>query len=213
MVAYGLDDLSGSQLSARVPSKGEYFVTPPDRHWAMVTPWNLRRVELGSDGGLHDMIYKSAAADTSAIVQCCSPSIEAVSSLASGFRHRSSASAPFAGRVAYTEHADLGTPEELARALAAVPSAPALVLFLRHGGAATLAPSVGQALVAMIHLNRACAVQLKLLASGADLHEGGSALAEENPLRRFQTEWEKLRTWLGACEHQDIPPVLRSNLT
>lgn len=214
MVAYGLDELSGSRVSARIPAGRDYFTTPADRHWAMVTPWNLRRTDFGATGDMHDVIFKALPDQAHAVVECRSPAIEAVSTLTSGLQQLSGSSAPFAGRLAITEQAASAVPDELARELGAVVSPPALVLLVRGQGAFTFAPSIGQALMAMIHLNRACAVQLKVLSAGGKARDAPVPSAgSEDPLPRFQAEWDKLRLWLGACEHQDLPPVLRSNLS
>mmetsp|Transcript_58865 Transcript_58865/g.164429 ORF Transcript_58865/g.164429 Transcript_58865/m.164429 type:complete len:317 (+) Transcript_58865:60-1010(+) len=212
--AYGLDGLTKGRISARAPGWQDYLITPGDRLWATVTPWNLARSSDSCPDPLHSAVYDAVPDVACAVVQCSSPAIEAVACLEEGVMFMSQAAAPFRERIGYIQWEGLSDdatlkPDRVATALREVERPPARAIILRNHGALTIGASIGEAFVAMYYLNRACAIQLKALATGQRLNK----LADEAPgwpQRSLEVEWRALRAWLGAVEHGDLPLVVRS---
>lgn len=224
MAAYGLDELIWNHLSARLPGWDDYLVTPGDQLWATVTPWNLVRGSANITANvLHSAVYQALPGEALAVAHCHSPAIEAVSCLEEGVMFLSQPSAAFYGRVAY--HDWEGISDESAEAprivaaLRSVERPPARALIMRNHGAITLGRTVGEAFVAMYYLNRICAVQLRVLSTGRPIRLPSKEALEraagqcEQPGFSLGSEWDALRKWLGASEHGDLPPLLRSNLS
>ena len=115
---------------------------------------------------IHEAIY-SARPDVGAVVHLHAPSMLAVSCLEDGLVLLEQNGAHFDGRVAYHDWEGLSDDRAEQARLGASLGPTAHTLLLRNHGALCTGTTVGQAFVRAWMLEKVCAVQLAVLASGA----------------------------------------------
>lgn len=216
LAAFGMDEPGRGHLTASLGGGRNYACSAKDRMWAATTQWHLSRCPVDRPlNPVHAAVYAEVGS-ASAIVECHSAALEAVSCLEGGFAFLSASSAGLYGRIAYcdwlAEEGDVRSVRDL--------KSPPAVLMLRGRGAMAIGTSVAEAFLAMYDLHRACTLQLKLLSTGLPVHRPSQQTLEQLAEQHRQdasltteSRWKALRDWLGAVEVGDMPQIYRSNLS
>lgn len=179
MALLGLEDSIYTHISAKVPDTRDHFlINPYGMLFRDVTASSLVKIDLNGNivepngydvnpAGfvIHSAIH-SARADAHCIVHTHTVGGVAVASLACGLQPCNQWALQFYNRVAYHDFEGIALnaaeKERLVRDLG--PKHRALIL--RNHGLLTLAPSVAEAFILMLNLERACRVQLAIQSSG-----------------------------------------------
>lgn len=179
---YGMDDVIYTHISARVPGEAGHFLINPYGLWFReITASCLVKVDAGgavvddplglgaNPAGftIHSAIM-AARPDVACALHTHTPDGVAVSCQKDGLLPLNQWALQFHGRVAYHDYEsialDLAERERLARDLGEAP-----VMILRNHGLLTVGRSVAEAWKVMFNLERSCAAQLRLQASGAEV--------------------------------------------
>lgn len=208
----GLDDLTYTHLSARVPGEDSFFIHPLGLLFDEVTPQNLLRVSFdgnvceGSEMApnrtgfiIHSSIYK-ARKDIMAIFHLHTPSGVAVSSLKGGLRPMSQFSFHFYEQMGYHRYDALALDawrhgDQLVKDLG-----PHYNMMLENHGTISCGKTIHQALFYSYYLEQACQVQLKAMATGAEcIYPTSEVCAQASrDMRQFEPDlgrrdWEALK--------------------
>lgn len=203
---YGWNSGIFNHAAARIPGEPDKFLIKPHAIlWEEVTASNLIKVamegELDESAGvnrpgyvLHSAILR-ARPDVQATLHIHPQACIAVASTADGLLPLTQDAIRFHDRIGYhgyegiTEDAD-----ERERIVAHLGPHPALLM--RSHGATTVGPSVRHAFILMRGLINACEIQLRLMASGAELVvpdaatcERTAAQMESHDKGRGQADW------------------------
>ena len=197
---FGFSDIVWNHITARVPGREEHFlINRFGLRYDEVTASNLVKIDLegrvvdGKDSinltgfVIHSAIH-AARKDVACVMHSHPGAGLAVSALEHGLLPMVQDGVTFYDRVAYHDYeglsTDLGERERLARNLG-----DKRVMIMRNHGLLTVGKTVGEAFILMYYLERACRVQMQVLASG-------------QPYRPISAE---LRAH-GATQYEDFAP-------
>ncbi len=204
---YGFSDFIWNHITARVPGEGDRFlINPFGLRYDEITASSLVKVDvdgnvIGSGSTnytgfvIHSAIH-TARPDVACVMHTHGRGGLAVGCLEEGLLPFIQDSVAFTDKVAYHDYeglgVDLGERQRIARSLG-----DAVCLFLRNHGLITVGATVGEAFVRMVYLERACRVQLDILATGrpyrtiaADLRAKAAAQYDDFPPGKY--EWPAL---------------------
>ncbi|MGH6718777.1 MAG: class II aldolase/adducin family protein [Alphaproteobacteria bacterium] len=173
---YGFSDFIWNHITARVPGESERFlINPFGLRYDEITASSLVKVDVDGNvigGGstnytgfvIHSSIH-AARPDVACVMHTHARGGCAVGCLEEGLLPFIQDSLAFGDKVAYHDYeglgVDLGERQRIARNLG-----DAACLFLRNHGLITVGATVGEAFVRMVYLERACRVQMDILATG-----------------------------------------------
>jgi len=174
---FGFSDVIWNHITARLPGEvGQFLLARFGLRYDEVSASNLVKVDqegnvLDGDGDInvtgyviHSGIY-TARQDVACVMHTHSPGGLAVSALECGLMPMVQDAMPFYERTAYHDYEglslDIDERERLAANLAGHDA-----MILRNHGLLTVGRSIGEAFMLMYYLERACAVQMQVLASG-----------------------------------------------
>ena len=169
-----------NHISARVPGNEEHFLLNPlGLRYEEITASNLVKVDVegnvvAGDGlvpkpgfVIHGAIHKSRP-DAKAVMHTHTNDGIAVSVLKDGLLPLSNEALYVYNRIGYHEYGAAAMDVEECDLLAANLGETNVALILRNHGLLTLGGSVAECFTLMYWLQKACEVQMKVLASGAD---------------------------------------------
>lgn len=188
---YGWTDLIYTHISARVPGEEEHFLLNPfGLMFDEVCASNLVKIDI--DGNvieptphrihragfvIHSAIH-AARPDARCVIHAHTRAGMAVSTMKCGLLPLTQHAMLFHGKVAYHDSEgfanQLAEREQLAADLGDKP-----VMILRNHGTLIAGETIGQAFAMMWHLEMAMQAQVDALASGQELVQPGTALAEK----------------------------------
>ena len=180
---FGFSDIVWNHITAKVPGSEHFLINRFGLRYDEVTASNLVTLDIegtvvdpGSAASdedvnitgfiIHSAIHK-ARPDVHCVMHSHSPAGLAVSTLKDGLQPMIQDAMPFYGRVAYHDYEGLST-DTAERVRLANNLSDRQVMILRNHGLLTCGASVGEAFMTMYYLERACAVQMQVLASGAE---------------------------------------------
>jgi ribulose-5-phosphate 4-epimerase/fuculose-1-phosphate aldolase len=183
---YGWDDGLATHFSARVPGEETFLINPYGLFFAEVTASNLVKIDL--DGNvlaptrwevnragfvIHGAIHE-ALADAMCVMHLHTQNGVAVSCLEEGLLPLSQAAMLISDRVAYHSYEGVALDEDerprLIRDLGE-----ARTMILRNHGTLTVGSSVAAAFHRMFALERACDIQMRILAAGRPISRVSNA--------------------------------------
>jgi ribulose-5-phosphate 4-epimerase/fuculose-1-phosphate aldolase len=188
---YGMDDSIYTHISARVPGTDDQFLINP-YGWLFrdITASSLVKIDLegrvvepnGNDVNpagftIHSAVH-AARHDATCVLHTHTVSGVAVSSLAGGLQPCNQWSLQFYNRVAYHAFEGIALDHAERDRLVADLGPTLRALILRNHGLVTLGRTVAEAFILMHNLDRACRVQLAILASGQPIHPVPADVAE-----------------------------------
>lgn len=214
-----LDDHTYTHLSAKMPGRDAFYLTPFGLCFEEVEAQELLQVSFEGNllGGksqwlnqtgyvIHRSIYVHNP-DIQAVFHLHTPETVAVSALKEGLLPLSQWALHFYNQVTYHAYDSLALNETQGQALARdLSNYP--VLFLKHHGIITVGRTIQEALFYTYHLQKACETQCKLLAMNQEYDKIPAALCdktvkdllsfEENLGARDWQAWiRKLKRWQG----------------
>ncbi len=213
---FSMADMVYTHITAAVPGPEEHFlINPYGMMFEEVTASTLVKVDL--DGNLReDTVHEinpagyvihsavhAARHDVKCVIHTHSRAACAVSAFANGLEPMDQQSMQFYGRVAYHEAEgfalDRAERERLVTDLADNP-----VMILRNHGLLACGKSVGHAFRLAYYLERACRLQLDVMATGAEVHLPPDAVREHTA-----AQWEAGAAGIGVEEPREWPALLR----
>ncbi|WP_350332321.1 class II aldolase/adducin family protein [Candidatus Bodocaedibacter vickermanii] len=216
----GLDDLTYTHLSARIPGDDAYYIYPFGLLFEEVTPDNLIKVSL--DGQIlegfefqynktgyviHGSIYRNRS-DINAIFHLHTPEIVAVSAMHGGLLPISQWALHFYNKVAYHEYNSLALSAAEHEANLVRDLDDKYVMLLKHHGSITAGRTIHEAFFYTHHLHKACETQCLALQSGAELNQISHEICEKSvrDLLSFETDlglrdWLAIQRWVGIKQH------------
>lgn len=209
---FGFSDIVWNHITAKVPATENFLINRFGLRFDEVTASNL--VTIDADGNVVDPGSGSSEEDINvtgyvihSAIHAARPDIHcvmhshpqnglAVSVLKDGLIPMIQDAMPFHNRVAYHDYeglaVDTGERERLAASLG-----DRMVMILRNHGLLTCGETVAEAFMNMYYLERACTVQMQVLASGAsyelpspDICEQAAKQYEHFPYGKY--EWPAL---------------------
>ncbi|UFN48522.1 class II aldolase/adducin family protein [Roseomonas sp. OT10] len=208
---YGMDDLVQTHISARIPGKpGHFLINPFGWLFSEITASSLIEIDgsgQNTDRAFGDLNYAGfvihgavheARPDVDCVMHTHSQAGIAVSVLSEGLLPLSQWSMLFHNRLGC--HAYEGVALELGeRERIEADLGPHHALLLRNHGLLTAGRSVAHAFYLMYYLDRACRVQMQVLATGRPLEipdpdtcERAARQFEDDPVPMGQREWPAL---------------------
>lgn len=209
---FGFSDIVWNHITAKIPGSEHFLINRFGLRYDEVTASNLVTVDLDGnviDAGsaeseedvnvtgfvIHSAIH-AGRPDVHCIMHSHSEAGLAVSVLKDGLIPMIQDAMPFLGRVSYHDYEGLSVdPAERARLAASLGDN--MVLILRNHGLLTCGETVAEAFMHMYYLERACKVQMQVLASGqeytlppADVCERAASQYSTFPYGKF--EWPAL---------------------
>ena len=167
----GMDDLTYTHLSARLPDDAGFLIAPFGFLFEEVGPQDLLEVSyagvvLNSEAHtfnptaltIHGVLYQ-ARPDLRAVFHLHTPASIAVSVMSQGLRPLSQHALHFYDRIAYHPYDSLAQHEEIGHAMAQDLGA-LNVMLLRSHGSLTAGKTIEEAFFYAYHLERACQVQV-----------------------------------------------------
>ena len=216
---YGMDDLVQTHLTARIPGKpGHFLINPFGQLFSEITASSLIEINTtghNTDRAFGDLNYAgfvihSAVHEARPGIDCVmhthSEAGIAVSSLTEGLLPLSQWSMLFFDRLGIHDYEgvalELGERERIQ-----VDLGPHHAMLLRNHGLLTAGRSIPHAFYLMYYLDRACRVQMQILASGRPFHlpdhatcERAARQFENDPVPMGHREWPAL---LRALDQAD----------
>lgn len=209
---FGFSDIIWNHITAKVPDTEHFLINRFGLRFDEVTASNLVTVDLDGnviDAGtatseddvnvtgfvIHSAVH-AARPDVHCVMHSHSEGGLVVSALTEGLIPMVQDALPFYGRLAYHEYegvsVDLAERERLAASLGDQPA-----MILRNHGLLTVGETVGEAFMHMYYLEKACKVQMRVLATGRDytlppedVMEKASRQYEQFPYGKY--EWPAL---------------------
>ncbi|WP_420547873.1 class II aldolase/adducin family protein [Curvivirga sp.] len=195
---YSMDELIWNHISAKIPGTEEFLINPMGYMYHEITASNLVKVDIEGNtvGGLEDSptnftgfvihsgIHK-ARHDLQCVLHTHSEGGLAVSSLEEGFVPTTQDGFMFHGRMKYHDYEGLSVDLDEQQRLAADLGEDGMEMILRNHGLLTCGQSIGEAFVRMYYLERACRVQMMLMASGKPVRD----VPEEIKEKAYQQSW------------------------
>lgn len=180
---FGFSDIVWNHITAKVPETEHFLINRFGLRFDEVTASNLVTVDLDGeivDPGtasseddinltgfiIHSAIH-AARADVHCVMHSHSEGGLAVSALREGLIPMVQDALPFFGRVAYHDYEGLSV-DKAERERLAANLGDKNVMILRNHGLLTCGETVGEAFMHMYYLEKACKVQLQVLATGRD---------------------------------------------
>ncbi len=180
---FDFSDIIWNHITAKVPDSEHFLINRLGLRHDEITASNLVGIDLDGtvvDPGsassdedinvtgfvIHSAIH-AARPDLHCVMHCHSEAGLAVSVLKDGLLTMIQDGMPFHNRVAYHDYEGLST-DVAERARLAADLGDMQVMILRNHGLLTCGTSVGEAFMLMYYLERACKVQMQVLASGQD---------------------------------------------
>jgi ribulose-5-phosphate 4-epimerase/fuculose-1-phosphate aldolase len=206
----GLDDLTYTHLSARVPGEDAYYIYPFGLLFEEVTSENLIKVSLdgqileGSEFQynktgyvIHGSMYRSRS-DINAIFHLHTPAIVAVSAMQEGLLPISQWALHFYNKVAYHNYNSLALTAADHESNLVRDLGERYVMLLKHHGSITAGRTIQEAFFYTHHLQKACETQCLAMQSGGTLHQIPHEVCEKtvSDLLSFETDLG-LRDWLA----------------
>ncbi len=205
---FGLDDLTFSHLSARVPGKDVFFIQPFGLLFAEVTASSLLTVNFAGnvlEGKeyqynqtgyvIHGSIYKHRD-DLNAVFHLHTEDTIAISATPKGLLPISQWALHFYDRISYHNYNSLAllTDEHEARLVEDLGNNK--VMFLRNHGTLICGATIHEAFIYTHHLERACRTQVRALAAENNLITPNQKTCKKavNDLLSFETDIGK-RDW------------------
>lgn len=190
---FGISDIVWNHITARVPETEHFLINRFGLRFDEVTASNLVTVDLegnvvdaGSGDGpepvnrtgfvIHSAIHR-ARPDMVCVMHSHSDAGMAVSVLEEGLLPMIQDALPLYNRVSYHDYEGLAV-DTAERERLAVSLGENRAMILRNHGLLTCGETVGEAFMTMYYLERACDVQLKVLATGRPYRLPGDALCE-----------------------------------
>ncbi len=187
---FGWDDVIFTHISARVPGPEHHFlINPYGMLFTEITPDNLVKIDL--DGKIveptehvvnpagftiHSAIH-AARSNAQCVMHLHTVTGVAVSCQEHGLLPIDQTAMLLNGEVAYHEYEGIALElDERPRLVADLGSKRAMIL--RNHGTLTVGESVGDAFMTMYWLERACAMQIAMLAGGTPLHWPASSVQD-----------------------------------
>ncbi|MDP3935738.1 MAG: class II aldolase/adducin family protein [Alphaproteobacteria bacterium] len=212
----GLDDLTYTHLSARVPGEDAYYIYPFGLLFEEVTPDNLIKVSLDGqilEGAefqynrtgyvIHGSIYRNRS-DIKAIFHLHTPEIVAVSAMQKGLQPMSQWALHFYNRIAYHDYNSLALSIHEHEIRLVRDLGDKYVMLLKHHGSITAGRTIHEAFFYTHHLQKACETQCLAMQSGVALHHISREICEKavNDLLSFESDlglrdWQAIQRWVG----------------
>ncbi|MSP82908.1 MAG: class II aldolase/adducin family protein [Alphaproteobacteria bacterium] len=177
---FGWADVIYTHISARVPGEDAFLMNPYGLGFHEITASNLLKV--GFDGTVHTpsehglnragfVIHGGllgARPDLACVLHTHTRDGVAVSALKGGLLPLSQFAMFYWGRVAYHDYEGAAT-DEAERVRLVADLGPHRIMILRNHGLITCGRTIAEALVTMDQINKACAVQIAAMRTGAEL--------------------------------------------
>lgn len=216
---FGMTDLVYNHITARLPydvdGKEVFLINGFGRHYTEITASNLLRVDIdgrsldedeypvnGPGYVIHSAIHH-ARDDVTCIIHTHSRAGCAVAALKDGLVPLDQQSMQFHRRIAYHELEGIATGvserERLVTDLGAMN-----VMILRNHGLLTCGRSVAEAFRRMYYLERACRLQLDVMATGAAMSVPSEKVAEHTA-----RQWEEGTAGNGTVDAIEWPALVR----
>lgn len=217
----GLDDLTYTHMSARVPGEDAYFIYPFGLLFNEVTPENLLKVSF--DGEviegceyqynktgyvIHSSIYQNRP-DIHAIFHLHTPEMVAVSSMRGGLQPISQWALHFYGQIVYHEYNSLALSKDGHKDPLVTDLKDKYVMLLKHHGSITAGRTIQEAMFYTHHLQKACETQCLALHSNADIHTISPEICEKTvkDLLSFEPnlgerDWQAIERWVNLPQHE-----------
>ncbi len=210
---FNMDELIWNHISAKIPDTEEFLINPMGYMYHEITASNLVKVDInGNQIGdldnsktnytgfvIHSAIHK-ARNDIHCALHTHSDGGLAVSSLKKGFVPLTQDGFMFHNRVKYHEYEGLSVNLDEQQRLAEDLGEDGMEMVLRNHGLLTCGQSIGEAFVRMYYLERACRVQMSVMASGMEIQP----VPEEIKELAYQQSWNCFNK-----NSPEWPPLLR----
>ncbi len=191
---FGFSDIVWNHITAKIPGSENFLISRLGLRYDEVTASNLVTLDLdgnivdpGSDSSekdvnvtgfiIHSAIH-AARPDVHCVMHSHSSAGLAVSVLKDGLVPMTQDAMPFHGSVAYHDwkglSVDTAERERLAAALG-----DKKVMIMRNHGLLTCGETVGEAFMLMYYLDRACRVQMQVMASGQEFELPRAEVCEQ----------------------------------
>ena len=186
---FGMDELIWNHISARVPGEDKAFlINPMGWRFDEITASSLLKVDHEGrmiDGGetnytgfvIHSAVHLRRP-DVACVMHVHSEGGLAVSALEEGLLPMTQDAFGFKDRVAYHDYEGLSLELEERERLAE-DLGDRFVMILRNHGLLTCGETVAEAFMHMYYLERACKVQMRVLASGQPVELPSAELCEQ----------------------------------
>jgi ribulose-5-phosphate 4-epimerase/fuculose-1-phosphate aldolase len=208
---FGYDDVIWNHISARIPGEESFLINPLGYRYDEITASNLVKVDLegkvigGGETNLTGFVIHSAIHRRRPDIQCVlhthSQGGLGVSALAEGLIPMVQDSAMFHKRVSYHAYEGLSTDlderERLAESLG-----DGYAMILRNHGLLTVGRSVAEAFMLMHYLERACRVQLQVLATGREISLPPPEVLDK-AVEQYQGFWPGTYEWPALVRLMD----------
>lgn len=218
LASLGMDDLTYTHLSVRVPGEDAYYIYPLGLFYEEVRPDNLLKVSFDGDilegkensfnitgYTIHSTIYK-ARPDLNAIIHLHTIAGVGVSCLDEGLLPISQFAYHFYERMAYHDYDALTLDSETQGSQLVNNLGSLKCMMLKNHGTLTAGATLHEALFYTLFLEKACQVQLQVLASGRSFtipsHE--VCVRARDNMTAFESDIG-LRDWLALVRTTKFP--------
>jgi ribulose-5-phosphate 4-epimerase/fuculose-1-phosphate aldolase len=210
---FGMDDLIYTHISARVPGEPRHFlINPYGMMFHEITASSLVKIDydgkvVGDSGYpvneagfvIHSALHM-ARPDVHCVLHTHTRAGVAVSCLEEGLLHINQHSALFYDRVAYHDYEGIALDlDERSRLVRDMGDKSAMIL--RNHGLLTAGRSVEEAFTLMFYLEKACRIQIDLMAAGAK-----TIRLSDNVLKHTAAQFTSSTT---PCGEREWPALLR----
>jgi ribulose-5-phosphate 4-epimerase/fuculose-1-phosphate aldolase len=215
---FGYDDVIWNHISARIPGEESFLINPLGYRYDEITASNLVKVDLegkvigGGETNLTGFVIHSAIHRRRPDIQCVlhthSQGGLGVSALAEGLIPMVQDAVMFHKRISYHAYEGLSTDlderERLAESLG-----DGYAMILRNHGLLTVGRSIGEAFMLMHYLERACRVQLQVLATGREVSLPPPEVLDK-AVEQYQGFWPGTYEWPALVRLMDkVDPSYR----
>ncbi|MDH3473270.1 MAG: class II aldolase/adducin family protein [Rhodospirillales bacterium] len=215
---FGYDDVIWNHISARIPGEETFLINPLGYRYDEITASNLVKVDLegkvigGGETNLTGFVIHSAIHRRRPDIQCVlhthSQGGLGVSALAEGLMPMVQDAVMFHKRISYHAYEGLSTDlderERLAESLG-----DGYAMILRNHGLLTVGRSIGEAFMLMHYLERACRVQLQVLATGREVSLPPTEVLDK-AVEQYQGFWPGTYEWPALVRLMDkVDPSYR----
>jgi ribulose-5-phosphate 4-epimerase/fuculose-1-phosphate aldolase len=211
----GMDDLTYTHLSARLPGSHSYFIYPFGSLFEEVTASSLLEVSLNdmptrdvnwhnqTSHVIHGSIYK-ARPDINAIFHLHTISGVAVSALECGLLPMSQFSMHFFNRLSYHTYDSLALDQQRQGTALVQDLGQNKAMMLRNHGTLTAGATIHEAFLYMYFLEQACKVQCTAMASGQQMIIPPAEVCEmaAQDVRNFECDFG-VRDWAALLRKLD----------
>ncbi len=228
----GMDDLTYTHLSARVPGADAFYIFPFGLLFEETTPQNLLKVSLngevleGSEHQynqtgyiMHGTLYRERP-DVNAVFHLHTTATVAVSAMKAGLLPISQWALHFYDRVAYHAYDSLTLDVTTQGDPFVHNLGDKNVMMMQNHGVLTCGTTIHEAFFYMHHLEQACRAQIAALSTGAELHIPSKEICEKavHDLLSFekdlgQRDWLAITRLVDRHHHQRLGtthPVLKA---